>query len=322
MDEIAAVDLFAGWGGFTQAAHQVRGVRVAWAANHWPTAVRVHAGNHRTVEHACQDLRQADFSAIARRHGPIRLVLASPACQGVSAAAQPARLRAAVRRTHDQYRATAWAVVDAAEVLQPDALVIENVAAFARWQLYPNWSGSLTSLGYTLREHVVDAAAWGVPQRRRRLFITAVRDRAGVHVPAGEHPELAFGPQLDHDARHDWKHSRRAPAGVQARIGRGTARFGGAPFLFQNVTGHSGIGLDEPIRTITCASCHWAYAEPERGRYRYLTGRELARAMGFADTYTWPDDIGAADVTRGLGNAVCPPAAAGVIGAVVDAIAA
>lgn len=33
-----AVDLFAGWGGFTCAAEQA-GVSVVWAANHWPLAV-------------------------------------------------------------------------------------------------------------------------------------------------------------------------------------------------------------------------------------------------------------------------------------------
>ena len=81
-----------------------------------------------------------------------------PPAKGVSSAAQPARLRAAVRQTHDRYRAIAWAVVDAAEVLQPDALIIENVSAFTTWHLYPNWSGTLEALGYTVTEHIIDSA--------------------------------------------------------------------------------------------------------------------------------------------------------------------
>lgn len=81
-----AIDLFAGFGGFTLGATQA-GARVVWAANHWPLAVETHARNHAGTEHVCQDLRQADWTALPR----FDLLLASPACQGHSQAAQPKR---------------------------------------------------------------------------------------------------------------------------------------------------------------------------------------------------------------------------------------
>lgn len=40
-----AIDLFAGWGGFTLGAEQA-GATVVWAGNHWPLAVEAHAQNH------------------------------------------------------------------------------------------------------------------------------------------------------------------------------------------------------------------------------------------------------------------------------------
>ena len=49
-----AVDLFAGWGGFTEGAERVPGVDVLWAANHWPLAVEAHALNHPGTAHSCQ----------------------------------------------------------------------------------------------------------------------------------------------------------------------------------------------------------------------------------------------------------------------------
>ena len=76
-DIMTAIDLFAGLGGWTLGA-QWAGVRVIWAANHWPEAVRWHSANHPDTEHSCQDLHQANWSHVPRHD----LLLASPACQG------------------------------------------------------------------------------------------------------------------------------------------------------------------------------------------------------------------------------------------------
>lgn len=75
------IDLFAGAGGSSEGARQA-GARVVWAANHWRLAVDIHERNHPETQHECQDLMQADFSALP----PCDLVLASPACQGHSKA--------------------------------------------------------------------------------------------------------------------------------------------------------------------------------------------------------------------------------------------
>jgi DNA (cytosine-5)-methyltransferase 1 len=72
---LRAIDLFAGWGGFSTGAQQA-GVQVVWAANHSRLAVDVHSANHPGVPHECQDLRQADWSRLPRYD----LLLASPAC--------------------------------------------------------------------------------------------------------------------------------------------------------------------------------------------------------------------------------------------------
>src|SRR5690606_22640107 len=58
-----AIDLFAGAGGFSTGA-AMAGCEVAWAANHWPEAVRWHAANHPDAEHVCQDLHQARWEDV------------------------------------------------------------------------------------------------------------------------------------------------------------------------------------------------------------------------------------------------------------------
>jgi len=68
-------------------------------------------------------------------------------------------------------------------------------------------------------------------------------------------------------------------------------------------TGHRGVPLHEPIRTITTQD-HWKLVDGDQSRQ--LTVRELARAMGFPDSYKIPD-MKRGQALTGIGNAVCPP---------------
>jgi len=295
---VKAIDLFAGWGGFTLGATQA-GVEVVWAAHHWPLAVQAHALNHPRTQHVCQDLRQANWTELPRYD----LLLASPACQGHSSASQPRR-----RRYHDAMRATAWAVVDCADQTEPRGILVENIPAFTRWRLYGLWREALERLGYAVSEHRVVATRYGVPQRRERLFVAASK-RGALRLdlpPLLEEPP--FGPCIDWDAE-GWRPVRSASVPVRARVAEGRRRHG-RRFMTQHVTDHKGVPLSEPIRTITCQD-QWAIVDGTH--YRPLTVRETARAMGFPDTYGWPEGSSRTAAVVGLGNAVCPPVAAALV---------
>jgi DNA (cytosine-5)-methyltransferase 1 len=300
-----AVDLFAGFGGFTQGAQQA-GVEVVWAANHWPLAVEVHAANHPTVQHACQDLRQADWTALPR----FDLLLAAPACQGHSTASQPRR-----RQYHDAMRATAWSVVDCADVTEPAAIVVENVLSFRRWRLYSTWLEALARIGYRMREHVVCATRHGVPQRRERLFLVGTRKAKSIVLPLSLRVERPFGEFLEEPDPGGWRLISSASPGARERMRGAARRFGRNCCLVQHTTGHRGVPLTEAIRTITTKD-HWVLVAGDA--YRPLTLRELARGMGFPDSYSLPD-VGRDPVIRGLGNAVCPPVARDLVRSVAEA---
>jgi DNA (cytosine-5)-methyltransferase 1 len=298
-----AVDLFAGFGGFTAGA-ELAGVSVVWAGNHSPLAVDVHSSNHPATTHVCQDLRQADWTTLPRYD----LLLASPACQGHSRASQPRR-----RAYHDPMRATAWSVVDCADVTEPRAIVVENVVDFQRWRLFPEWCAALERIGYRLSAQFVTAADHGVPQLRERLFLVAVRKRRAFSLPLRLHERPPFAPCVEWESGA-WRPVTKAGAGARLRIAAAQKRIG-PRCLVQHVTGHRGVPLSEPIRTITTKD-QWILVDGSR--YRPLTLRELARGMGFSDGYTWPDRLSRVDVVRGLGNAVCPPVARDIVRAVAE----
>ena len=298
-----AIDLFAGWGGFSLGATRA-GVDVVWAANHWRIAVDVHARNHPLTEHACQDLHQADWTTLPR----FDLLLASPACQGHSPASQPRR-----RPKHDADRSSAWAVVDCADATEPTAIIVENVPRLRAWRLYSQWLEALRALGYHVAEHLLDASRCGVPQRRRRLFVTATRRPVAIAGP--DLAEVPFSTCLD-DAAGGWRPVSSAPPASRARIEAGRARFGRRQFLSQSVTGHRGTSLDGPINTITTKN-QWRLVDGDV--YRVVTERELARGQALPDTFSWPAELPRNVVIKGIGNAVPPPMATYVVRAVMEA---
>lgn len=171
-----AIDLFAGLGGNTVAATQA-GVRVVYAANHWPEAVRIHSLNHPNCRHDCQDLRQANFFNLP----DFSLMLASPACQGHSVA------RGEDKPHHDECRSTAWAVWECAQAKRPPFIIVENVEEFmTRWGEpkdrschYRLWKQGFVNMGYRIKEHVFDSADFGVPQNRLRVYVVMVHEAVG-----------------------------------------------------------------------------------------------------------------------------------------------
>lgn len=287
------VDLFSGFGGFSLGA-EAAGYEVLWAGNHWQFAVDAHKKHFPNSMVVCQDLNQANFYDLP----DFDILLASPACQGHSSASRPKR-----RIYHDAYRSTAWAVISCADAKSPEHVVIENVLDFRAWRLYDAWCATWKDMGYSLRRYEVTASFHGVPQRRTRLFIVASRGAKSPKLELEQdETERPFGPCIDWD-KGDWELISTKSASVQSRVARGRSNFGDR-FVTQHVTNHPGVGLHEPIRTVT-AQDQWAVVDGDR--MRPLTIPENRRAMGFPSWYEPPDGATRTDIVAGFGNAVCPP---------------
>ncbi|MGU7780698.1 DNA cytosine methyltransferase [Burkholderia sp. PU8-34] len=298
-----AIDLFAGAGGFSTGA-KMAGLDVAWAANHWPAAVEIHAANHPGTKHVSQDLHQADWSQVPAHD----ILLASPCCQGHSRA----RGKAANNPQHDASRSTAWAVVSALEFHRPPFAVVENVAEFVQWQLYPAWRLAIQALGYQVAPHVIDAANHGVPQHRERLFLVLSRSTRPLMLRLPERQHVPAAQIIDFNAGN-WsaiEKPGRAAATLQ-RIANGR-RAHGDRFLtayYGNEAG--GRSLNRPIGTITTRD---RYAVIDGDRMRMLTKEECRDAMSFPRDYILPQQHRLA--VHMLGNAVCPLVARDVIEAI------
>lgn len=301
--------MFAGWGGFTLGAESV-GANVVWAGNHWKLAVEAHAINHPGALHVCQDLQQTDWSLLP----DYDLLLASPACQGHSQAAQPARAnQGLVRKKHDDLRATAWAVVSCVDATRPKAVIVENVVDFTRWELFPLWLDCFKRLGYKVEQRVAMATNHGVPQRRKRVVVVATLGKV-PDLDFAKVAEPAFGPCVEWD-EGTWRSVAKAPVSARERMRRAVLNHG-PRVLSQHVSNHPGVPLDQAVRTITTKD-QWVVVDGPR--YRPFTLREYARAMAFPDTYQWPAHATRTECIKGLGNAVPPPMAGQFVERILDA---
>lgn len=294
---MTCIDLFAGLGGFSAGA-EAAGYRVVWAANHWPEAVRWHRANHPQTRHSCQDLHQCDWTTVPDHD----VLLASPACQGHS------RARGKDRPHHDAARSTAWAIVSAAEAKRPAFLVIENVPEFRNWALFPSFQDALRRLGYVLAPHILDAADFGVPQHRVRLFLVGSRSSAPMDLRPERAASVRTAREVVDFGSGNWSPVREKCHSTRRKVANGRAKLGSRFLVAYYGSERGGRSLDRPIGTITTRD---RYAAVDGFQMRMLSVGEYRAAMGFPEAYHLPPNRRLA--THLLGNAVCPPVASAVL---------
>lgn len=291
-----AIDLFAGAGGLTEGAIAA-GIDVQWAANHSEVAVKYHRLNHPSTVVVQQDLQLANFMDAPK----CDIILSAPCCQGHT----PASGKKHNSPSHDKSRNTAMCVVTAAEVLRPAAVLVENVPELRKWALYPAWQHAMQLLGYSLAEHIVDAADYGVPQHRERMLIIATLSKEPLHLAPPKQAHIAASSFIEWDA-HPWRKVIDKVEATRRRVAAGRQRFGDtfiAPFYGAG-SGLTGRSLDRPVGTITTVD-RWAVVRGDE--IRVFQPSENRAAMGFRPDFILPNVK--REATHVLGNAVPPPLA-------------
>jgi DNA (cytosine-5)-methyltransferase 1 len=303
-----ATDLFAGGGGSSEGLAQA-GYRIVVAANHEPVAVATHRLNHPDTDHRTKDLSEVDW----RTFPTTDVLWASPSCvwhaRSGGRRRPPAEVEKLRRDAGAIDRATAFAVIAAAEVHKYAAIVVENVPEFKNWVLYPWWLDGLRSLGYGgITPLILDAADFGHAQYRKRLFILATRDGLDVDVTLPSMARVPASAILDPDPGK--------PVTRQLYVSPQIAQIveEDVPHLVTYRRNAKAKRADQhAIATVTAGGNQHAVATIRDGQawHRMVTNRECARAQGFRDTYEF---IGTkSQVKRQIGNAV-PVGIARVLG--------
>lgn len=297
--------MFCGGGGSSLGA-RAAGVDVVGGVDLWETATDAFRLNFPDASVFNKDLRELSPSAVIRKTGSIDLLLSSPECTHHTCARGS-------RPQSEESKETALQVVRYAKAMKPRWIVLENVVHMRPWARYPELKEQIGKLGYHLREQVLDAADFGVPQKRRRLFLIADSRRMPAAVEAPGIARVTVRSILD--PKDQWPMTPlRAPGRAKdtlARADRALAELGPDKAFLLVYYGSDGAGgwqrLDAPLRTVTTID-RFALVRPTPSGHmmRMLQATEIRRAMGFPENYVFPE-ASRRDRIRLLGNAVCSP---------------
>lgn len=309
MKRINGLDLFCGAGGSSLGA-RAAGVQMIGAVDAWDLATRTYKDNFPKAEVIQTRLNARTGAKLFSRVRSVDLIIASPECTHHSIA------RGAKPRD-ERSRRSGWFVMPFVRAYEPRWIVIENVSGMRRWDGFDELIGELGK-HYKLRMQMLDAADFGVPQVRKRLFVMGDRERK---------PDLVVGRRRRQhalsilDGVSDWKSKPafggRLSENTIARLNRGIDKLGkGKDFLVVYYGSDRAGGwqpLDRPLRTLTTLDrfglVRWVGGIPT---FRMLQVPELRKAMGYPRDAIL-DQGTRRDKVKLLGNGVCPPVMQAVV---------
>jgi DNA (cytosine-5)-methyltransferase 1 len=329
MERYTLIDLFAGCGGMTRGFEDSGRFRSILAVEADPDAATTYRLNF--GDHVAGGLIE-DVASFQRAD----VLIGGPPCQGFS----PLNRGAVGFERRGLWRQ----YLRALEQVEPRAFVMENVPELLRSAEYAEFRKHAEQLDYRVAGDILNAADYGVPQRRRRAIVLGIRsgdipwpeathaDPDTPVVDASREPWVTFrqavaGLPIRPDGRA-W-HRPRNPRPESVRRYKAVPRDGGDRFAMQRNLDRAGLGdlvprcwREKPTGTTDVFGRLWwdrpaftirtEFYKPEKGRYlhpsahRPITLREAARCMSFPDDFVFPEEQTMTSVGRQIGNAVPP----------------
>lgn len=323
MKRLKAIDLFSGCGGLSLGLRQ-GGFRVVGAVEVDPLAVKTYQANHKGVKVWQSDIRKLPakrvMKALKLRPGQLDLLAGCPPCQGFSTMTT---LNGKLD-SDDPRNDLVFQFVRFVRVLKPKSIMMENVPGLAKDGRMDEVCAIFRKMGYECEVRVLNAADYGVPQRRRRMILLAGRAglipfaRKGRRKRTVREAFRRLGKRARKvDELHNLPESRSTsvaalirsiPKNGGSRIDLGTdsqlachRRCDG----FKDVYGR--MCWSDVSPTITGGCCN-----PSKGRFlhpaanRTISLREAALLQSFPPSYRFSLDRGKFAVAQMIGNALPP----------------
>ncbi|ABP51390.1 MULTISPECIES: DNA cytosine methyltransferase [Pyrobaculum] len=295
------IDIFSGGGGFGLGFRQA-GFKIRVALDVDRDAVRTYSANHVNTVVLQRDIREVSYEDLVK-YGEADVLIGSPPCEPFTSA-NPNRMEDPADRLYlDPAGQLTLEFIRIVGELRPKIFVMENVAALAEEPLRSYIEREFRRVGYEVYFNVLHAEDYGVPSRRRRVFVSNVEIRPPktriitVREALRDLPPPDSGLVPNHDTvtismKKQYQIARLRP-------GEALMKYRGATGFYEN---YIRLRWDEVAPTVMGTR---RFVHPEE--HRVLTVREQARLMGYPDSYTF---FGSKDSQYNqVGESVPPPLA-------------
>ncbi len=261
MPAVRALELFAGIGGFAAAQPEVA---IALAIEQSGVASAVYRSNFRH-----------DTSSLNLDHvTPDRLAAVEADLWWMSPPCQPFTRRGRQADLDDPRTRAFQSIVAAIGIVKPRLVAMENVPEFNGSRAWALLREVLAAAGYRVREHLICPTDWRLPNRRRRYYLVASQGDLPAEGPRPEAPSL---PAL------------LLPPDPALAVPEAVLK--SYRHAIHVVDG------DDPLAVTNCFTAAYGRSLVRSGSYlrqgemvRYFAPREVARLLGFPDTFRLPDD--------------------------------
>lgn len=190
MPEYVVVDLFCGTGGFSYGMEKSGlDFSTRFGIDVLPIAVETFKRNHRKAVALCKDIRKVRRGAVAEQtrlaRGKVSVVVGGPPCQGFSSI-RP------FRSTNDDDPRNSLFEEYASFInyFRPTVFIIENVVGLATHKngaTIDAMQQCFHALGYDCDWRILNAAHYGIPQKRERLIMIGAERGVKLLFPEPTH---------------------------------------------------------------------------------------------------------------------------------------
>jgi DNA (cytosine-5)-methyltransferase 1 len=322
-----AIDLFSGCGGLSTGFLDA-GVQVVAGFDKDAPSIKAFDYNHsyRGCDGYVLDLSTATGADLLKLSGvdQIDILAGGPPCQSFSIAGKR-------RGLDDERGGLVYRFADFVREISPTVAIFENVPNFARFdegKVLASLIQMIEDIGYTVKHAILNAADYGVPQGRKRVFIVGVKKGEEFSFPPPpSHSNAAslFDKTLPYvsskeaigDLPDVWDEAAKEipnhePTVHSQKMLDAFARL--APGMRDKKSFHDRLHPDRPSFTLRAGSGNFSPLRPVHYKHdRVITVRESARIQGFDDHFIWPDPLPRLQQYRQVGNAVPPRLAQAVI---------
>ena len=186
--KISVISLFSGCGGLDLGFFW-EGYEILWANDNMKDACdsySINIGKHIVYD----DITKIDIDTIPKAD----IIIGGPPCQGFSGIGK--------RDPNDKRSSLVWEYLNIIKKVQPKIFLFENVTGLKSTKsingtkVIDNLTKAFEDIGYNVDLYTLNAADYGVPQRRKRVFI--IGNRLGITISPPQQTHSNNKDELEH----------------------------------------------------------------------------------------------------------------------------